>query len=109
MTKQVPQAGSEIEPLAKLRPSRGERRKGLADRAEISGVGDFWKEGTESFARLSYKGGLLVNGPSFCRLPLKLSKKKESTSSFSTMGEVKARHSFSPAALHLREEQFKEY
>ncbi len=66
LAKQVQQAGSDVEPSGKSRPSTEGRRKALADRAERLGMDAFWKEVTESFMKLGYKGEPLANGLSFC-------------------------------------------
>ena len=115
LAKQVQQAGSDVEPSVKSRPSNEERRKALVDRAEKSGMDAFWKEVTESFTTLGpYNVQPLTDGFTFYLPPLKMQalvNAKTAHGSHSVRldeNSKKIRITFFPAAIHLCEAKFKE-
>ena len=114
LAKQVRQAESDVEPSVRSRPSREEHRKALANRAERLGMGDFWKEVTESFTNLGYNQEFLSNRLSFCLLPLEMQelvgvKKAHSVHSVRLdESSKKIRITFFPVAIHLCQEEFEE-
>ncbi len=114
LAKQVQQDGSAAEPLVKPRPSREDRRKALAEHAEKSGMGDFWKEVTERFTNLGYTEEFLKTKLSFCLRPLKmqgLSWGKTVRSVHSVQLEASSKRiriTFFPVAIHLCQEKFEE-
>ena len=114
LAKQVQQTGSDVGPLSKLRPSNEDRRKALAERVEKLGMATFWKEVTESFTKLGYKGEPLANGLSFCLPSLEmqgLNYGKTVRSVHSVQLEESSKRiriTFFPVAIHLSEAKFEE-
>ncbi|MCY4387773.1 MAG: hypothetical protein OXC18_11800 [Desulfurellaceae bacterium] len=114
LAKQVQQARSDVESLVRSRPSNEERRKTLAARIEKLGMDAFWKEVTESFRKLGYKGEPLANGLSFCLPSLEIQKLNYGKTARSVHSvqldesSKKIRITFFPVAIHLCETKFKE-
>ena len=114
LAKQVQQAESDDEPSVRSRPSREERRKALANRAERLSMGNFWKEVAESFTNLGYTQEFLPNRLSFCLPSLGmqgLSYGKTARSVHSVQldeNSKKIRITFFPVAIHLCEKRFEE-
>ena len=118
LAKQVQQAGSDVEPLVKSRPSTEGRRKALAkalaDRAEKLGTGTFWKDVTESFMKLGYTREILAAGLSFCLPSLEMQELSYGRTARSVHSvrldesSKKIRITFFPAAIHLCEAKFEE-